>query len=452
MISARKFFLAFICAMAAIAVEGEAPRVFSQGDTPAPRQPGTVYIRETEKGFSFMVLGHGNWCGPWCETEKEAQEGVELFKKRIGDVTYRPIGNFIGARIMDEKGQQIAYRVGLYKTLEEAKAATERMKVTLGSPATAVSVNPVIVPTKDSTSEADLLFSFISDSYRFNERTLSPKRDPEGFAKLLKSSDPAIRNLAHEGAELVKRRSIAKATHSYWQTAATDPKALQKIVAEKIANFLPAANAPDGGQRFADELAAALRISRPNNTRVAAAGDLTLQLGKLQSLLPPVLETRSGKAPLDRQNDVTLKAVLEKQLPTDQSPAEMILSYKGEKPLRNVLVGFHLETKRPPNLSPVEAQALAGAYMLGGKTLISTILKDQVVAEKAMSLGSRNLVFIPMLKTGDYVRIQYELGMVRSCTSATFWLDSADLKIPSREIEGIKEMQAEINGMFGPPR
>src|SRR5262249_2130150 len=133
-------------------------------------------------------------------------------------------------------------------------------------------------------------------------------------------------------------------------------------------------------------------------------------------------------------------------------PAEMTLVNKGTRPLHNVLVWHHLEAAPPPGFTPAEYGGMGAALVAGGWKFVFTKYTDRQLQDYATALGSRNLVFVPVLSPRDTVRLPYNLGVVRWCKRATFTLYSDELKVENQAIEGIKEMQDLIERRFGPKR
>jgi hypothetical protein len=291
----------------------------------------------------------------------------------------------------------------------------------------------------------DALFAWLSDAYSVNGRAATLKKDSDAVARLLKSDNADLRRLVEDAVELAELRLKAKVTYDLWKRAATDPTALRAMLLKRVVEELPLPDTPENNQKFADDIADALRLSGPNDARVRAVGQLLVQLDKVQAVsVPPVLRERFPNAAADGRS-VELSAALE----PGKLPAEMTLVNKGTKPLHNVILWFYLEAKPPAGLSAEEMKGLAGAYLLGGRKFAVGAWRDRQLQDRVMALGSRNMVYVPLLNPDDKVRVTYELGSVRGCKRAVFSLYSEELKVADQAIQGIKEMQAEIERMFG---
>ncbi|MFO0812481.1 MAG: hypothetical protein U0796_04650 [Gemmatales bacterium] len=302
------------------------------------------------------------------------------------------------------------------------------------------------MPASSSEGKYAILFQFLSDDYRHNGRAVSFPKDGDACSIFFVSDNPRVVALAEDLQDLIYLRVKLKGATAYWRKAAMDPQELRKNIIDRMIDEIPRARTRENRRNFADDIMTDLQLSVPSNTRAVAAIQLLSQVQKmLQGSIPPLLEERyPGVA--ENADALSMKVVLE----PGKLPAEMTLVNKSGMTLENALVWYSLDVDPPPGISKEELESLRFARDMGFRKAVQTRFRDRELQDFATSLGSHNIIYIPVLKPNDTVKIPYDLGAVRRCHRAKFSLVSDQLKTTEQDIEGLKEMQQKIETMVAP--
>jgi GYF domain 2 len=292
-------------------------------------------------------------------------------------------------------------------------------------------------PQAAKPEEIDLVLSFLSDPYQLNGREVSSGKPPAAFARLLKTNDRNIRALADDALELAQRRAIARTAYTAWERAAVDPKTASRSLLGPILRDLARPESEDNGQKFLEDVLNTLGQSPPADAKYASLGDLVIQMEKVQSAsLPPVLRQRFPAASAQG-------GAVSARLPEVRyvNPREMVFVNKGTKALHNVVVWFYFDVPPTRGVTPEDMIDLRADCLKGGKKLLGGAYQDRALAERVFGLGGRGIVFVPVVKPNDDLRIRYDVDAMLYCTRGWFSLDSDELKVVEQEIEGINRLQ-----------